>query len=206
MLMSKDFTHLHLHTQYSFLDGAIRIKDLIKRVAELGMKQVAVTDHGNMFGALDFYKQAKASGIKPIMGIEAYVTGSADYRDKVRENFHLILLAQNDIGYKNLRKLSSEAFINGKYYFPRIDKKLLYKHREGLIATTACLGGEVGKKCAEGNLDGARKAAREFKSIFGPDNFFLEVQPNGIPIQEKVNAELAHMAKDEGLKLVATND
>jgi DNA polymerase-3 subunit alpha len=204
--MGKDFTHLHLHTQYSFLDGAIRIKDLIKRVSHLGMKQVAVTDHGNMFGALDFYKQAKNAGIKPIIGIEAYITGSARYTDKVRENFHLILLAENNTGYANLRKLSSEAFINGKYYFPRIDKELLYKHREGLIATTACLGGEVGKKCAENDLDGARKAVREYKKIFGPNNFFLEVQPNGIARQERVNAQLAQLAKDEGLRLVATND
>lgn len=204
--MSKDFTHLHLHTQYSFLDGAIRIKDLIKRVSELGMKQVAVTDHGNMFGALDFYKQAKAQGIKPILGIEAYITGQADYREKVRENFHLVMVAENEIGYKNLRKLTSESFINGKYFFPRVDKKLLYKHREGIIASTACLGGEVGKKCARNDLDGARQAIRDYKEIFGPDHFFLEVQPNGIPIQEKVNADLAQFAKDEGLKLVATND
>jgi DNA polymerase-3 subunit alpha len=204
--MSKDFTHLHLHTQYSFLDGAIRIKDLIKRVTELGMKQVAVTDHGNMFGALDFYKQARAAGIKPILGMEAYVTGSADYREKVRENFHLVLLAENEVGYHNLRALSSESFINGKYYFPRVDKKLLYKHREGLIASTACLGGEVSKKCAQNDLDGARKAAREFKHIFGPKNFFLEVQPNGIPIQERVNAQLAQMSKEEGIPLIATND
>jgi len=204
--MNKDFTHLHLHTQYSFLDGAIRIKDLVSRVNELGMKQVAVTDHGNMFGALDFYKQAKASGIKPILGMEAYVTGTADYREKVRENFHLILLAENDIGYKNLRKLTSESFINGKYFFPRIDKKLLYKHREGLIATTACLGGEVGKKCANNDIDGARAAIRDFTQIFGRQNFFLEVQPNGIPVQERVNGQLAQLAKDEGLDLVATND
>lgn len=204
--MSKDFTHLHLHTQYSFLDGAIRIKDLVKRVNELGMGQVAVTDHGNMFGALDFYKQAKAAGVKPILGIEAYVTGQADYREKVRENFHLILLAENEVGYKNLRKLTSESFINGKYFFPRVDKKLLYKHREGIIATTACLGGEVGKKFAQNDIDGARAAAREFKSIFGPNNFFLEVQPNGIPLQERVNAQLAQLSKDEGIQLVATND
>jgi DNA polymerase III subunit alpha len=204
--MSKDFTHLHLHTQYSFLDGAIRIKDLVHRVHELGMKQVAVTDHGNMFGALDFYKQAKAAQIKPILGIEAYVTGKADYREKVRENFHLILLAKNEIGYRNLRKLTSESFINGKYFFPRIDKKLLFQHREGLIATTACLGGEVGKKLANNDIDGARSAARDFKEIFGPEHFFLEVQPNGIPTQERVNGQLAELARDEGLKLVATND
>ena len=198
--MSKDFTHLHLHTQYSFLDGAIRIKDLIKKISELGMKQVAVTDHGNMFGTLDFYKQARAGGIKPILGIEAYITGSANYTDKVRENFHLILLAQNNIGYDNLRKLTSESFINGKYFFPRIDKKLLYKHREGIIATTACLGGEVGKKIAQNDMDGARHAAREFKQIFGKDNFFLEVQPNGIALQDRVNAQLAMMAKEEDLR------
>ncbi|MCA9507430.1 MAG: DNA polymerase III subunit alpha [Myxococcales bacterium] len=204
--MNKDFTHLHLHTQYSFLDGAIRIKDLISKVNELGMKQVAVTDHGNMYGALDFYKQAKNAGVKPIIGIEAYVTGSADYTEKVRENFHLVLLAENDVGYRNLRKLSSEAFVNGKYFFPRIDKKLLYKHREGLIASTACLGGEVSKKCAHNDIDGARKAVQEFKHIFGPNNFFLEVQPNGIPIQERVNGHLAQLAKDEGLRIVATND
>lgn len=204
--MNKEFTHLHLHTQYSFLDGAIRIKDLIKRVGDLGMGQVAVTDHGNMYGALDFYTQSKKAGIKPILGIEAYVTGKANYTDKVKENYHLVLLAENNIGYENLKKLSSEAFINGKYYFPRIDKKLLFKHKEGLIASTACLGGEVAKKCAQNDLDGARNAIREFKSIFGPNNFFLEVQPNGLKIQDKVNAHLADFAKDEGLRLVATND
>lgn len=204
--MSSDFTHLHLHTQYSFLDGAIRIKDLIQRVNQLGMKQVAVTDHGNMFGAIDFLMQAKAGGIKPILGMEAYVTEKARYTEKVRENFHLVLLAENNVGYDNLKKLSSQSFLQGKFYYPRIDKQLLYEHREGLIALTACLGGEVGKKCAKGDLDGARKAALEFKSIFGPSHFFLEVQPNGLPIQNKVNADLAMLAKENGLKLIATND
>ncbi|MBL4818250.1 MAG: DNA polymerase III subunit alpha [Deltaproteobacteria bacterium] len=205
-MSANDFAHLHLHTQYSFLDGAIRIKDLVKRVGELGMKQVAVTDHGNMFGALDFYSQAQAAGIKPIMGIEAYVTGKAKHTDKIRENFHLILLAENNIGYENLRKLSSKAFCDGKYFYPRMDKDMLYEHREGIIASTACLGGEVGKKCAKGDLDGSREAVRDFKRIFGPDHFFLEVQPNGIDIQNKVNAHLAEMARDEGLRLIATND
>src|SRR3989338_6937273 len=202
----QDFTHLHLHTQYSFLDGAIRIKDLVKKINELGMKQVAVTDHGNMYGALDFYKQAKSAGIKPIMGMEAYITGKAKHTDKIRENFHLVLLAENNIGYDNLRKLSSKAFLEGKYFYPRIDKDLLYEHREGLIASTACLGGEVGKKCAKGDLDGSREAVREFKRILGPDHFFLEVQPNGIEIQNTVNSHLAQMARDEGLRLIATND
>ncbi len=205
-MANSDFTHLHLHTQYSFLDGAIRIKDLVSKVSELGMKQVAVTDHGNMFGAVDFYQQATKAGIKPIMGMEAYVTGKAKHTDKIRENFHLVLLAENDVGYHNLKKLSSVAFVDGKYYYPRVDKALLKKHSEGLIVSTACLGGEVGKKCAKGDLDGAREAAREFKEIFGPDNFFLEVQPNGIDIQNKVNSDLAQLAKDEGLRLIATND
>ena len=205
-MAANDFAHLHLHTQYSFLDGAIRIKDLIKRVDELKMKQVAVTDHGNMFGALDFYTQAKAAGIKPIIGMEAYITSKAKHTEKIRENFHLVLLAKNNIGYDNLKKLSSKAFLDGKFYYPRIDKDLLREHKEGIIALTACLGGEVGKKCSKDDLDGAREAVREFKGILGPDHFFLEVQPNGIPIQNKVNADLAQLAQDEGLKLIATND
>ena len=134
-MSAQDFTHLHLHTQYSFLDGAIRIKDLIKRTSELGMKQVAVTDHGNMFGALDFFKQAKAAGIKPIMGMEAYVTGKAKHTDKIRENFHLVLLAENNIGYDNLRKLSSKAFLNGKFYYPRVDKELENGHYGKTLST-----------------------------------------------------------------------
>ncbi len=209
MSAREDFTHLHLHTQYSFLDGAIRMKDLIPKVAELGMKQVAVTDHGNMFGALDFYKRATKEGIKPIMGMEAYVTsvtGETKHTDKVRENFHLVLLAENNVGYHNLKQLSSKAFIDGKYYYPRIDRDLLREHKEGIIATTACLGGEIGRKCAKGDIDGARAAASVFKDIFGPDHFFLEVQPNGVDIQVGVNQHLKEMAKDLGLKNVATND
>jgi DNA polymerase III subunit alpha len=208
-MASSDFAHLHLHTQYSFLDGAIRMKDLVKRVGQLGMRSVAVTDHGNMYGALDFYQQAKGAGLKPILGMEAYVTGvtgNVKHTDKERENFHLVLLAENNVGYDNLKKLSSKAFIDGKYYYPRVDAALLREHREGIIASTACLGGEVGKKCAKGDLDGARATVRTFKDIFGPRNFFLEVQPNGIDKQNVVNAHLAQMAVDEGLELVATND
>jgi DNA polymerase III subunit alpha len=205
----EDFTHLHLHTQYSFLDGAIRMKDLVPRVAELGMKQVAVTDHGNMFGAVDFYKKATSAGIKPILGTEAYCTGVAGetkHTDRVRENFHLVLLAENNTGYHNLKQLSSKAFIDGKYYYPRMDKDLLYRHKEGIIALTACLGGEVGKKCAANDMDGAREAAKTFKEIFGKDNFFLEIQPNGIDIQNRVNERLAGLARDLDLRTTATND
>lgn len=205
-MSTNDFTHLHLHTQYSFLDGAIRIKDLTKKIQELGMKQVAITDHGNMFGSLDFYMQCIQSDIKPIIGMEAYITGKAKHTDKIRENYHLVLLAENEIGYGNLKKLSSKAFLDGKYFFPRIDKQLLHKHREGLIVTTACLGGEVAKKCTKGDLDGARETIREFKSILGAKNFFLEIQPNGMKVQNTVNAQLAGFAKEEGLRIVATND
>jgi DNA polymerase-3 subunit alpha len=204
-----DFAHLHLHTQYSFLDGAIRMKDLIKKTTELGMNSVAVTDHGNMFGALDFYQQAKEAEVKPILGMEAYVTGvtgTTTHKDHVRENFHLVLLAENNTGYANLKKLSSTAFIDGKYYHPRVDRELLRQHSEGIIALTACLGGEVGKKAAKGDHDGARAAARTFKEIFGPKNFFLEVQPNGIAVQDKVNGFLAELGRDEGIELAATND
>lgn len=206
MSSRSDFAHLHLHTQYSFLDGAIRIKDLISKISQLGMHQVAITDHGNMFGALDFYIQAKNAGIKPIFGLEAYVTGKAKHTDKIRENFHLILLAENNIGFDNLKKLSSKAFCYGKYFYPRIDKDLLYEHREGIIASSACLGGEIGRKCASGDLDGARETIREFKQIFGINHFFLEIQPNGMELQDKVNSILKEMAASEGLRLIATND
>ena len=208
-MADSDFAHLHLHTQYSFLDGAIRMKDLIKRTKELGMKSVAVTDHGNMYGALDFYLQATQAGIKPILGMETYVTsvtGETKHTDKVKENFHLVLLAENEAGYANLRKLSSKAFIDGKYYYPRVDRDLLREHSEGIIASTACLGGEIGRKAAKGDHDGARAAARVFKEIFGPRNFFLEIQPNGIEKQNHVNSFLAEMSRDEGIDLVATND
>jgi len=209
MSAREDFTHLHLHTQYSFLDGAIRVKDLVSRVSELGMKSVAVTDHGNMFGAVDFYKRAKSAGVKPILGMEAYVTSvvsGTPRTEKVKENFHLVLLAENETGYQNLMKLSSSAFIDGKYYFPRVDRALLNEHKEGIIALTACLGGEVGKHCAKGDLDHARAAAKTFKDIFGPEHFFLEVQPNGIAKQEVVNGHLVELARELGLRTAATND
>jgi DNA polymerase-3 subunit alpha len=204
-----DFAHLHLHTQYSFLDGAIRMKDLIKKLKSHGMTSCAVTDHGNMFGLLDFYQQATAAGINPILGMEAYVTGvtgDTKHTDQKRENFHLVLLAENNTGYDNLKKLSTRAFTHGKYYFPRVDRDLLKQHSEGIIALTACLGGEVGRKAMKDDRDGARAAARTLRDIFGPKNFFLEVQPNGVPEQDKVNAFLAELANDEGFEMAATND
>jgi DNA polymerase III subunit alpha len=201
------FTHLHLHTLYSLLDGAIRMKDLIKTVQAKGMSAVAVTDHGNMFGAIDFYKKAKEAGVKPILGMEAYVAGEkgrGDRSEKVAH--HLILLAQNDEGYGNLRVLASRAYLDGFYYHPRIDKQLLKEHSAGLFGLTACLGGEVTSACFRGDMDHARRTAQEYKQIFAPDHFFLEIQSNGLPEQELANSNLKQLSKDVDVPLVATAD
>ena len=202
-----DFVHLHLHTLYSLLDGAIRIKDLLKTVQAKGMKSVAVTDHGNLYGAVDFYKKAKEAGVKPILGMEAYVAGEKGRQDRSeRVGRHLILLAKNAEGWRNLRILSSKAFTEGFYYDPRIDKPLLKQHSAGLIGLTACLGGEVPRLIRHGEMDAARNAAREYRDIFEPGAFFLEVQSNGMREQVEVNAKLAQLGRDEGIPLVATAD
>jgi len=201
------FTHLHLHTLYSLLDGAIRMKDLIKAIKEKGMSSVAVTDHGNMFGAIDFYKKAKEAGVQPILGTEAYVAGPKGRGDRTEKiSNHLILLAKNEEGYANLRYLVSTAFIDGFYYHPRIDKVALKEHSGGLIGLTACLGGEVTSACMRGDLDSARRAALEYKEIFEPGHFFLEIQSNGLPEQEKANDNLKQLSRDCKLPLVATAD
>jgi DNA polymerase III subunit alpha len=200
-----DFVHLHLHTLYSLLDGAIRIKDLLKTVQTKGMKSVAVTDHGNLFGAVDFYKKAKDAGVKPILGMEAYVANDRFDR-KERIGRHLILLAKNAEGWANLRILSSKAFTEGFYYDPRIDKNLLRDHSKGLIGLTACLAGEIPRYIRHGEMDAARNAAREYRSIFEPGSFFLEVQSNGMREQVEVNAKMAQLGRDEGIPLVATAD
>jgi DNA polymerase-3 subunit alpha len=183
------------------------MKDLIKTVKAKGMSSVAVTDHGNMFGAIDFYKKAKDAGIKPIIGMEAYVAGEkgrGDRSEKVAH--HLILIAKNDEGYANLRYLSSTAYMDGFYYHPRVDKKVLAEHSKGLFALTACLGGEVTSACFRGDMDHARRAALEYKSIFEPDHFFLEIQSNGLPEQEKANTNLKQLSRDVGVPLIATAD
>jgi DNA polymerase-3 subunit alpha len=201
------FTHLHLHTLYSLLDGAIRIKDLIRTVKEKGMTSVAVTDHGNMFGAIDFYKKAREAGVKPILGTETYVAGPKGRADRTEKiSHHLILLAKNEEGYSNLRYLVSTGYIDGFYYHPRIDKQVLKEHSRGLIALTACLGGEVTSACFRGDMDHARRAALEFKEIFEPGHFFLEIQFNGLPEQERANENLKQLARDCALPLVATAD
>ncbi len=202
-----DFTHLHLHTLYSMLDGAIRIPDLLKTVKEKGMSSVAVTDHGNMFGVIDFYRKAKEYGIKPIIGTEAYVAGPKGMSDRTeRVGHHLILLAKNAEGYANLRYLASKAYLEGFYYDARIDKKILRERSAGLVGLSACLGGEIPRFLKKGDRDGARRAALEYKEIFEPGSFFLEVQSNGIHDQEEVNPQLMQLSRDLDIPLVATAD
>jgi DNA polymerase-3 subunit alpha len=202
-----EFTHLHLHTLYSLLDGAIRMKDLIKGVQAAGMKSVAVTDHGNMFGTIDFYKKAKEAGIKPILGYEAYVAGPKGMKDRTeRVANHLILLAENEEGYRNLRTLASFSYLDGMYYHPRVDKQLLKQHSKGLFALTACLAGEVTGAAARGDMDNARRAASEFKEIFEPGHLFLEVQGNGLAEQKVANDNIKQLSRDLDIPLCATAD
>ena len=206
---ASNFVHLHVHTQYSLLDGAIRLGDLFKRVKEFGMPAVALTDHGTMFGALDFYQQAVAAEVKPIIGCECYVAPRtlADKTplDKAGTR-HLVLLAENQQGYRNLCKLTTIGQLQGYYYKPRIDKDVLAAHAEGLIALSACLKGDVPQHILDGNMDKAEAAAQFYLKTFGENNFFLELQHNGIPAQEKVNQGLVELSSRLSIPLVATND
>jgi len=201
-----DFAHLHLHSQYSLLDGAIRTKDLCRVVQERGMKSVAVTDHGNMFGAVQFYQEAKAQGVKPIFGCEAYVSEKGMEARADRKNYHLVLLAKNEVGYKNLQKLVSFGHLKGFYYNPRIDREILREHSEGLIGLSACLGGHIARLVNSGDMDGARETVLEYKSIFSPGDYYLELQPNGLELQERLNPILAQLGEDLDVPLVGTND
>ncbi len=201
-----EFTHLHLHTQYSLLDGAIRVKDLFPKVKELGMNTVAVTDHGNMFGAIDLYTEAKATETKLIFGCETYIAAT-DRTDRTnRRNYHLILLAQNDVGYKNLTYLNSMGYLEGFYYNPRIDKELLKKHSEGLIGLSACLGGEIAQTLEKNGVAAAEETAKEYASLFAPGDFYLELMPTKMAEQDTLNGELVRMSKKLNIPLVATND
>ncbi len=207
-MQKSDFVHLHLHTQYSILDGAIKIDQLVERAKELNMTSVAITDHGNMFGAFEFYNACKKEGIKPIIGQEFYVAKGSrfDRKDATEKgNYHLVLLAKNPQGLKNLMKLSSIGFIEGFYYKPRIDKEVLEKYSEGLIALSACVQGEIPKLILEGREDEALKAASWFRDIFG-DDFYLEVQYHGLDSQKKANEGVFQIARKLGINVVATND
>lgn len=201
--------HLHVHSEFSLLDGLSRIGEMTQRVADQGMKALAITDHGSMYGVIPFYAAAKKAGIKPIIGVEAYISprGMTQKEGKQDADYHhMVLLAKNDVGYRNLLALTTAAHLDGYYYKPRFDKELLAQHAEGLIGTSACLGGEVLKRLGQGDEAGARKAADEYRSILGDGNFFIEVQEHGIDDQRRLHPQLVELARGMNIPLVATND
>ena len=204
------FTHLHVHTEFSLLDGSCKIKELVARAKELGMDSLAITDHGVMYGCIDFYRAARAEGIKPIIGCEVYVApGSRFDREKGASDeryHHLVLLAENNLGYANLVKIVSRGFTEGFYYKPRVDYEVLREFHEGIIALSACLAGAVPSLILRGMYEDAKKEALVLQDIFGAGNFFLELQDHGIEAQTTVNQGLLRMAKETGIGLVATND
>ncbi len=205
------FAHLHVHTEYSLLDGSNKIKECIARVKELGMDSVAITDHGVMFGVIDFYRAARAAGIKPVLGSEVYVAPGSRFKKDPGQGgedryYHLVLLAENDTGYHNLMKIVSRGFTEGYYYKPRVDLEVLENYHEGIIALSACLAGEVQKYVSRGLYEEGKEAALRYERIFGKGNFFLELQDHGIPMQQTVNQALLRMSAETGIPLAATND
>ena len=205
-----EFTHLHVHTEYSLLDGSNKIKEYVARVKELGMDSAAITDHGVMYGVIDFYRAAREAGINPILGCEVYVAPGSRFDREVGSGddryYHLVLLAENNQGYSNLMKIVSKAFVEGFYYKPRVDLELLEKYHEGIIALSACLAGEVARYLARGMYEDAKIAALRYQDIFGKGNFFLEMQDHGIPEQQLVNQRQIQLSKETGIELVVTND
>ena len=205
-----NFAHLHVHTEYSLLDGSNKIKEYVERVKELGMNSAAITDHGVMYGVIDFYRAARAAGIKPILGCEVYVAPNSRSDREISGGedryYHLVLLAENNTGYANLMKIVSKGFVEGYYYKPRVDKQILREYSEGIIALSACLAGEVQRYLTKGLYEEAKKAALEYRDIFGEENYFLELQDHGIPEQALVNQRLLQMSEELGIDLVVTND
>src|SRR5678816_1064330 len=209
-MAADSFVHLHLHTEYSTLDGAVRIPAAVKKAKEYGMPAMAITDHGGMYGAVEFYQECTKGGIKPIIGCEVYVAPGSHLDRKAasqrESNFHFTLLAANEQGYRNLMKLVSIAHLDGMYYKPRIDKELLAQHSAGLIGLSGCLKSEVSSALTADDYKGARELAGKYRDILGSENLFLEMHDHGLEAQRKVNASLPKMAKDLGLGLVAAND
>ncbi|MFQ5948426.1 MAG: PHP domain-containing protein, partial [Acidimicrobiia bacterium] len=220
-MAERGFVHLHLHTEFSMLDGAARVTDVVEAAARDGQQAAAITDHGALYGAIDFYKAATNAGVKPIVGIEAYLTPGSRFdrpprRDDVR--YHITLLAENDAGYRNLLKLSTLAYLDGFYYKPRMDTELLTEYAEGLIATSGCLGGPVAQRLApeasreEGNtgmvrdFKAAKTAAATLQDIFGKENFFIEIQDHGLEPQQRILPDLVEISEEIGAPLLATND
>ena len=204
------FAHLHVHTEYSLLDGSNKITEYVNRIRELGMTAGAITDHGVMYGVIDFYRAAKKAGINPILGCEVYVApGSRFDREQVKGEdryYHLVLLAENNVGYANLMKIVSKGFVDGYYYRPRVDMEVLETYHEGIIALSACLAGEVQRYLTRGMYEEAKAIALKYETCFGKGNFFLELQDHGIPEQAQVNQQLLRMHQELGIDLVATND
>ena len=207
-----NFTHLHVHTEYSLLDGSNKIKEYVARVKELGMDSAAITDHGVMFGVIDFYRAAKEAGINPILGCEVYVAPGSRFDREIGKGtsddryYHLVLLAENNTGYANLMKIVSKGFVDGFYYKPRVDMEILQQYHEGIIALSACLAGEVQRYLVRGFYEEAKQAALKYERVFGTGNFFLELQDHGIPQQKTVNQQLLRMSREIGIDLVVTND
>mgnify|MGYP005753196199 FL=1 len=204
------FAHLHVHTEYSLLDGSNKIKEYVKRVKELGMDSAAITDHGVMYGVIDFYRAAREAGINPVLGCEVYVAPGSRFDKEATAGedryYHLVLLAENNTGYANLVKIVSRGFTEGYYYKPRVDMEVLQEFHEGIIALSACLAGEVQRNIAKGLLEEAKSAARRYEACFGKGNYFLELQDHGIPEQKTVNTVLLQMSRELDIPLVATND
>ena len=208
--MARPFVHLHVHTEYSVLDGACRVPDLMDRAREFGMTAMALTDHGNLFGAIDFYKEATKAGIKPIIGCEVYMS-PGNRMDKTSTNgkdpnFHFVLLAKDLTGYQNLVRLVTSAHLESVYYKPRIDKELLALHHEGLIGTSACLKGEIAQAVLSGRMKDAEKSIDDFKNILGADNFYLEVHNHGLDLEQQVREAYKELSRKTGTPLVAAND
>ena len=204
------FAHLHVHTEYSLLDGSNKIKEYVKRVKELGMDSAAITDHGVMYGVIDFYRAAKEAGIRPIIGCEVYVAPNSRFDKELTGGedryYHLVLLAENNTGYQNLIRIVSSGFTEGYYYRPRVDMEVLSRYHEGIIALSACLAGEVQRYIVKGLPEEAKKAARKYEECFGKGNYFLELQDHGIPAQKTVNTALLQISRELDIPLVVTND
>ena len=219
---ASSFTHLHLHTEFSMLDGAARIGEVVAAAVADGQPAIGITDHGNMYGVLDFYKECRAQGITPIIGTEAYMAAESRWERPVRRGrvddtggdvdggeklyYHLTLLSENDAGYRNLMKLSSAAYLEGYYYKPRLDWELLERHHDGVIATTGCLGGVVLQALLEGDVEKATRRAARLQDIFGRDNLFVELQDHGLEAQRRTNPQLIEIARRLDAPLLATND
>src|ERR1700746_192021 len=202
------FVHLHLHTYYALLDGACDVEKLCEHVSKLGMPAVAMTDHGNIFGTVHFVNAAYKHGVKPIVGCELYICKKEDHRAAPEGDTynHLVVLAENEEGYRNLAKITSEASLHGFYYKPRISKKFLAEHSKGLTALSGCLAGEVCENLLANKYEAARGAASFYREIFGKDNFFMEIQDQGLPEEHRIHADLFRLEKELGIPMVATND